>query len=306
MADLTVIILAHNEELHIERAIRAVLNTALASKVYVVDSGSTDKTVALATEAGAEVVHHPFVNYAKQFQWALDELQISTEWTMRLDADEIIPPTLVKQITDAISEAPIELKGLYLKRRHIFLGRWIRHGGRYPLILLRIWRSGVAKIEDRWMDEHMVLASGRTLILTEPFDDENLNDLSFFTEKHNRYATREAVDVLLRKYDVENRNESLRSSGSGLQASLKRTIKERVYNVLPFPITTAAYFIWRFIFQLGFLDGRPGLIYHFLQGFWYRFLVGSKVQELDRVLERLPNIRERKEALRKLTGLDVI
>ena len=153
------------------------------------------------------------------------------------------------------------------------------------------------------MDEHMIVEGGRTVTFEGGFADWNLYDLTFFTDKHNKYATREAVDVLNQRYGLFAVDESLSSEGASFQASIKRGIKEKVYNRLPFWIGPLFYFLYRYFIQLGFLDGREGLIYHFLQGFWYRFLVGAKVMELDRVLAPLKTKDEKIDALSRLTGL---
>lgn len=279
---LSVIILTYNEAMHIERAIHSV--KAFATDIFVIDSYSKDNTRELAEKAGATVIHHPFINYAKQFQWALDNAPVKTDWVMRLDADEIIEEDLAAEIQQKLPALPATVGGVNLKRKHIFMGHWVRHGGRYPLILLRIWRAGNARIEDRWMDEHMLLSAGTTVTFKGGFSDWNRNDLTFFTEKHNKYATREAIDVLNRKYHLFSSDTIASEERSPKQAFLKRWIKERFYNHLPFWAGPLGYFLYRYILQLGFLDGKTGLIYHFLQGFWYRFLVGAKVLELENAI----------------------
>jgi len=282
---LTAIILTYNESLHIERAIRSL--RPFADQILVVDSGSTDRTCDIAEALGAEIHTHPFVNQAKQFQWALDHLPIHGDWVMRLDADEIIEPDLAKEIAQKLPQLPADVVGVNLKRKHIFMDRWVRHGGRYPLRMLRLWRHGHGRIEDRWMDEHMVVWGGRTVTFEGGFADHNLKDLSYFVDKHNRYATREAIEVLNQRLQLFARDEALNADSASLQASAKRWVKERLYNRIPFTLSAALYFFWRYVFQLGFLDGRSGLVYHFLQGFWYRFLVGAKVMELERAVAHL-------------------
>lgn len=298
--DLTVIILTKNEGLHIERAIKNV--QGLARRIVVVDSYSTDETIKLARANGADVLEHPFVNYSKQFQWALDNASIQTGWVMRLDADELVESDLAEELRRTMPALSPEIVGINLKRKHIFMGRWVRHGGRYPLTLLRIWRNGRGRIEDRWMDEHMIVWGGRTITLNGGFADHNLNDLNFFVAKHNAYATREALDVLIQKRGLACRDEALNTQGASLQAALKRNLKERVYNRLPFTVSALFYFLWRYIAQLGFLDGRSGLIYHFLQGYWYRFLVGAKLFELERAIEGLNNRDQVRSRIFELTG----
>lgn len=297
---LAVVILTYNEEKHIARAIQSV--QSFASQIFVIDSGSKDKTVEIAQENGAEVIQHPFINYAKQFQWALDNAPITADWTMRLDADEIIEEDLQKEIQEKLHDLPTNVVGINLKRKHIFMNRWVKHGGRYPLVLLRIWRTGHGRIEDRWMDEHMVISGGETVTFKGGFADHNLNDLTFFTDKHNKYATREAIDVINQKLNLFARDESLNTESASFQASIKRIAKEKIYNKIPFTIAALAYFIYRYIFQLGFLDGRSGLIYHFLQGYWYRFLVGAKIMELEKAIEGMTDKKEILKEISRLTG----
>ena len=181
---VSVIILTYNESLHIARAIESV--RAFSDEVLVVDSFSSDDTCEIARRHGALVVQHAFVNQAKQFQWALDNLPVTGNWTMRLDADEIIEADLAAQINTRLPTLDQDITGINFKRKHIFMGRWVRHGGRYPLQMLRLWRTGQGRIEDRWMDEHISVAEGRTITLEGGFADHNLHDLTFFTHKHNQ------------------------------------------------------------------------------------------------------------------------
>jgi glycosyltransferase involved in cell wall biosynthesis len=300
---LAVIILTHNEERHIARALTSV--AGFATEVFVVDSFSTDRTVELAQAQGATALQNKFINYAKQFQWALDNAPITASWIMRLDADEVIEADLAARIRDELPRLPDEVVGINLKRKHIFLGRWIRHGGRYPLLLLRIWRRGHGRIEDRWMDEHMILWGGRTVTFDGGFADHNLNDLSFFTDKHNKYATREAIDVINERRRLFRRDVDLVTEEGSQQAAIKRWIKERLYNRIPYQISTPAYFLFRMIFLLGFLDGKAGLVYHGLQGLWYRFLVGAKVAELEAAIAHIEDPAQIRAELRRLTGLAI-
>ena len=300
MISLAVIILTRDEALHIERALKCL--APIASQVFVIDSGSKDGTVELAKAHGATVLHNSWVNYAQQFQWAMDNAPITTEWVMRLDADEVIESDLASEMAAKLPLLAPEITGVNLKRKHIFMGRWIRHGGRYPLVLLRIWRRGAARIEQRWMDEHMLLNTGRAVTFTGGFADVNVNDLSFFTDKHNRYATREAIDIINQRRGLFARDTALANESATSRARLTRLLKERVYNAIPTELAAAFYFMLRYILQFGFLDGREGLIYHFLQGFSYRFLVGAKVLELQRALGDLEG-EAAVERLSNLTGL---
>lgn len=297
-ANLAVVIIARDEAIHIERAIQSVRD--IATSVLVVDSGSTDDTVAIAGRLGARTLFHPWKNHADQFQWGVDQLSPDVDWVLRLDADEVIEADLAAHIRKHLSSLPSEVTGVNFDRKHIFMDRWIRHGGRYPLRLLRIFRRGRGRIEQRWMDEHIVVDGGSTVTFPGGFADHNLNDLSYFVDKHNKYATLEAVEVLIHRYGLSSRDEA--GQAGSTQTAAKRWIKEKIYNRIPFGLSTLAYFLFRYIVQLGFLDGRPGLIYHFLQGYWYRFLVGAKVAEFDGILKSVPDADKRQE-LARLTGL---
>lgn len=303
LPSLAVIILTYNEERHIARALASV--AGIASETIVIDSFSTDRTVELARANGAVVLQNKFVNQAKQFQWALDNAPISATWIMRLDADEVIEADLAARIRDELPRLNEDVVGVNLKRKHIFLGRWIRHGGRYPLVLLRIWRRGHGRVEDRWMDEHVVVWGGRTTTFDGGFADHNLNDLTHFTDKHNKYATREAIEVISSRTGLRGEAATSVDKPGSRQAAFKRWIKERLYNRIPYQISAPSYFLYRVIFQLGFLDGKQGLVYHVLQGLWYRFLVGAKVTELETAVGHINDRSELRAELRRLTGLDL-
>ena len=184
---------------------------------------------------------------------------------MRLDADEIIEGDLAQEIVRALALLPPEITGVNLKRKTIFQGRFIRHGGRYPLTMLRIWRRGKARVEDRWMDEHVYLTEGASVTFNGGFADHNLNDLTSFTEKHNKYASREALDVLNRRLHLFEAQIELTQQSTATQAKIKRFLKEAIYNRVPFEISAFAYFFFRYVYSVGISDGREGLIYHVLQ-----------------------------------------
>jgi hypothetical protein len=155
------------------------------------------------------------------------------------------------------------------------------------------------------MDEHMVVSGGRTVTFDGGFADHNLNDLTYFVDKHNKYATREAIDVLNQRHALFAPVEAIKPGNTSLQASAKRLLKEQLYNRMPFQFSALSYFVFRYILQLGFLDGREGLIYHFLQGFWYRFLVGARVLELERAIMQLKTPQEKRAELTRRTGLQL-
>lgn len=296
---IAVVILTFNESIHLPRALQYI--RVFAREVFVIDSDSSDDTVSLARAGGAQVLEHPFQNYARQFEWALENAPITSDWVMRLDADEIIEGDLAEEIIAKLPTLPADVTGINLNRKTIFQGKFIRWGGRYPLTLLRIWRRGKARIEDRWMDEHMYLTEGRTVTFRGGFADHNLYDMTFFTAKHNSYASREALDALNQRLHLFEPQLALASATTAKQARIKRFLKESVYNRLPVEVSASLFFIYRYVFQLGFLDGQAGLTYHLLQGFWYRLLVGVKLRELERAVKLATSDEELRSAIARLT-----
>lgn len=277
-SDITVIVLTYNESKHIRRCLDSV--RYIAKEVFIVDSFSTDDTVKICEAFGANVYQNPFVNQAVQFNWALKNCPIKTEWVMRLDADEYLLPDLVEELEKRLPELPDSVAGIYLKRRVYFQGRWIRHGGYYPTWLLRVWRHGSAVCEARWMDEHIKLLHGSAVTFTSDFVDDNLHGLTRWTTKHNDYASREVVGLVSPSAPFQVGEEvSMRFWGS--QEQRKRWLKYR-YARLPLFMRPILYFFYRYVIKFGFLDGKEGLVWHLLQGFWYRFLVDAKLMEIQK------------------------
>jgi len=282
MNDISVQILTYNEEKNIEKCIKSVL--PLTNRIFVVDSGSTDNTVAVCEKYGVTVKYRKWTNYAEQLNWGLDNFEFGTDWIMRLDADEELTDELVTALMQFLSEPPAAITGVYVKRRVYFMGRWIKHGGYYPTWLLRVFRNGIGRCENLWMDEHIVVSEGKNLMLHYDLIDKNNKDLTFWTDKHNKYSDREVLDIVNK---IENmKNSELTVSLSDGQASLRRWMKDRIYLKFPLFLRPFLYFMYRYVFKLGFLDGKEGLIFHFLQGFWYRFLVDAKYYEYKKQHER--------------------
>lgn len=298
MLDLSVIILTYNEELHIRRCLENVL--PFAKKVFVVDCFSTDKTKEIASRLGAEVVEHAWPgNQAEQFNWALDNLPISTEWVLRLDADEYLLPELVEELREKLPTLPEDVTGIIFNRRHIFMGQWMRRGI-YPVKLLRVFRYGKGMCEQRLMDEHIQLTEGRAVEFEHDFCDHNLNNLSWFCHKHVNYAIREAVDLLDIELDLTGATESDNGKEISPQALAKR-MKKHKYARQPLFWRSFAYFCYRYFLKGACLDGKVGFIWTFLQGWWYRTLVDAKVYEIKR---QCGNDKEKiKALLRKEYGI---
>lgn len=297
--NITAVILTFNEQAHLSRCIKSL--GGLVSKIVVVDSFSTDNTKDIALSSGAHFLTHEFINQAQQFNWALTQLDTDTKWVLRLDADEVLTPALVAEIKSCLPNVDSEIDGIYCGRRMTFQGRLIRHGGVFPVRVLRLFRSGRGRCENRWMDEHIKVV-GPTLDFQGEIIDDNLKSLSWWTSKHSSYASREAVDLLNLEYGFMP-HDSVADLCGGQQAGVKRWLKERVYALLPGGFRALIYFIYRYFIRLGFLDGQAGTAFHFLQGFWYRYLVDAKITEVKRYMRQ--NNVSIKTAIHDVLGIEI-
>lgn len=274
MLDITVIILTYNEEIHIQRCIESV--SSIAKEMFVVDCFSADKTKEIAQNLGATVIQKKWPgNQAIQMNWALETLPITTKWVLRLDADEYLLPELIEELKQKLNDVNDEITGVVFKRRHIFLGKWMKHGI-YPVKLLRLFQYQKAICEQRWMDEHIQLLEGTSIEFEHDFVDHNLNNLMWFISKHNGYAIREAIDEELSLLYTTSSEVKLSKQAEG-----KRR-KKHQYAKQPLFWRSFAYFVFRYFFKLGFLEGKEGFLWHFLQGWWYRTLVDAKIYEIKK------------------------
>ena len=278
MLDLSVIILTYNEELHIRRCIENVL--PIAKDIFIVDSFSTDRTLEIAKKyLNVHILQNKWENnYAKQFNWGLEHAAITTQWVLRLDADEYLLPELVQELQTKLPLLPDDVTGIIFNRRHIFMGKWMKRGI-YPVKLLRVFRYGKGMCEQRLMDEHIQLTEGYAIEFEHDFCDHNMNNLSWFCHKHVNYAIREAVDLL----DIELNLTGVAETDSDKEISpqaLAKRMKKHKYAKQPLFWRSFAYFCYRYFLKGACLDGKIGFIWTFLQGWWYRMLVDAKVYEI--------------------------
>lgn len=277
MLDITVIILTYNEELHIRRCIENVKQ--FAKTIYVIDSLSTDNTVSIAESMGAIVVPHKWPgNQAAQFNWALENIYIDTEWILRLDADEYLLPELIEELKVRVPVLNKDITGITFKRRHIFLDKWMKRGT-YPVMILRMFRKDKAVCEQRLMDEHIELLEGENITFEQDFVDHNLNDLSWWAQKHVGYAIREAAELIDIEFNITGNDSSNRNLS---EKTLKKRKLKLKYAKKPLFWRSFAYFCYRYFFKLGFLEGKEGFLWHFMQGWWYRTMVDAKVFEIKK------------------------
>jgi len=267
---VSVVILAHDEEANLPACLDSL--RGLDCEVFLVDSGSTDRTVEIARRAGAAVVQHPFEHYGAQRNWAQRHLPLRSEWVLHLDADERLLPDLVTEINEALATAGPDTNGFLLRRRTVFMGRWIRHGGHYPSYQLRLYRWKHGHCEDRLYDQHF-LVQGGVGRLRHDYVDTVTADVSVWSRRHLRWAELEAAETLAG--GAAGRRVQPRMFGGAIER--RRWLRERVFWRLPLFARAFAYWGYRYFVRLGFLDGVEGLIFHFLQGCWYRVLVDAHI-----------------------------
>ncbi len=273
---LSIIILTHNEEKNIDACLASIAE--LDCPKLIVDSGSTDATLSIAEKYNVNIFHHPFENYGKQRNWAFENLPINTPWILNMDADHRMTPELAKEIHHIFSkEVPENTNGFLISRRTIFLGKWMKHGGHYPVYHAILFKKGFGHCEDKLYDQHFVV-DGHCETIKADMIDTLTDSLSSFTERHNRWSTLEAEDQFY-KYAANNKADLVQAKIAG-NAQQRRRYAKSIYEKFPLFIRPFIYFFIRYFIKLGFLDGAKGLVFHFLQGFWFRFLVDAKIYEL--------------------------
>ena len=272
MADLTAIILTKNEEVNIRLCIKSIKD--IVKRIIVIDSYSADSTVEIARSLGAEVYFHEFENYSKQFKYGLENFNINTKWVLRIDADESLTVSSASEIEDLCNQnMETDTNGIVVRFETVFMDKKLKFGGVYPFKKLIVFKYGIGDIEDKHMDEHIILSKGKTI---ETKYDSILRDfkgLTTFVNKHNWYASREAADYFDLNSSCSNADKLDRSS------KMKHFFKTKIYYKLPFGTRAHLYFLYRYYFKLGFLDGKEGKICAFLEAYWYRFLVDAKIYE---------------------------
>lgn len=275
---VSVIIPVRNEARNLPRCLESLRG---AGEIYVVDSGSTDETVEIARSFGAKVVQfHYRGGWPKKRQWAMDTLPLAYDWILLLDADEVLTSDSVEEIRQAIRHR--EYNGYYFALRMYFLGRVLRHGDASFYTSPRLLRRAKGRFECRFKDQdasmgdmeahERVVVEGRTAKLRNPLVHHNVNSLSRYILKHDEYSNWEAQAWLA----GESSYHDLPPALCGTQAQRRRWLKKYC---LGLPGSPLLFFLYKYIFRLGFLDGVPGLIYCCFQGIQF-FHIKAKIYEL--------------------------
>lgn len=276
--DFSFIILTFNEEQHLPRLLASI--ETLQASVYILDSGSTDRTLEIAEAYKASVLTHAFENHPLQWEYALQHFEIHTPWIIGLDADHIVTPELLGLLEAFQSDKiPNDVHGIYFNRKNYFKGKWIRHGGYFPKYLLKMFRTGYGRSDTNENMDHRFIVEGKTMIWkTGYLIEENLkeNNISFWIHKHNRYSDLVAQEEIERMQSL--RTQSIQPNIWGTPDQ-KIAWMKRIWWKLPLFVRPLLYFIYRYVWQLGILDGKRGFIFHFLQAYWFRLVVDIKIYE---------------------------
>lgn len=276
---LSVIVLTFNEEQNIGPCLESIV--PWAEEVFIVDSGSTDRTLNIVSTYGTKVLTHSFQNYSHQRNWAQENVPLSHDWVFHIDADERVSPELVDRLRELFSEtsqATQDYAGFMVRRKIIFFGKPIIHGGLYPTYHCRIFRKQFGRCEDREYDQHFFV-DGKTRALEADLLELTAVSLFSWTARHNKWAQMEARQLL--KGFEEHDAALVQPKIIGSPIERRRWLRSSVYTRAPMFFRSLLYFLTRYVLRGGFLDGTPGLIYHVLQGFWFRFYVDACCYELQ-------------------------
>lgn len=271
------VVLSFNEEIHLPRLLNSI--RSLNAPLFILDSGSTDQTLQIASDFGAEVKYNAFINHPKQWDFALKNFDIQTPWIIGLDADQIVTPELLAQLSNFKDEDFKDIDGIYFNRKNFFKGKWIKYGGYYPKYLLKMFRNGVGFSDTNENMDHRFIVPGKTVTWKKGHIlEENLkeNEISFWINKHNRYSDLVAEEEIERMQALRTQTIKPNLFGDPYQ---RMAYLKRIWWNLPRFVRPLLYFGYRMTFQLGIFDGRTGIIYHFLQGFWFRLIVDIKIEE---------------------------
>jgi glycosyltransferase involved in cell wall biosynthesis len=259
-AAVSVMIFTLNEEMHLAACLDAL---SWCDDVIVVDSFSSDRTQDIAEQRGARLFTRAFDGFGTQRNWALQHTAPRHEWVLILDADERVPPELAAELADKAGSAPPEVAAYRLRRRFHMWGRWLRHSSLYPSWVVRFVRLGRVRYVNRGHAETQEV-DGVIDDLAHDLIDENLKGIDEWFERQNRYSTKEALHELGTGETVHWR---ALFSGDALQR--RAALKAFAANL---PGRALIYFLYTYIFRLGMLDGRAGLMFCLMRAMYQQMI----------------------------------
>jgi glycosyltransferase involved in cell wall biosynthesis len=277
--DITVIIITFQEESNIEECINSVKN--VTNNIFVVDSFSTDNTQNILKKMNVNFCEHEFVSYANKRNWAQENNPFNTPWVFHLDADERFTPELERWLLSEFPKEKIKADGFMFSRKTVFMDKWIKYGDHYPNFHLNFFKSNLGYVEEKAYDNHFVVKGNNTISIKNA-DIVNLvaNSIDELILSHNKWATIEAQEIV---HGIEKGEVEVKLFGNPIER--RRWLKTKIFQKSPIFLRSFLYFNYRYFLKLGFLDGKEGIVFHFLQGFWFRFLVDAKVLEMQKKIE---------------------
>ncbi len=271
---VSAIVLTFNEEHNIAACLESIVGTV--AEIFIVDSGSTDRTLEIVRRYSPNIAEHPFHSYSLQRNWAQAVLPLAHDWVLHIDADERMSDELIESMNTFFGSGEAdEHSAAMFSRRALFLGRSIRHGGHYPTYHARLFRRRCGRCEDRLYDQHF-LVDGPIARLHGDLIEVVALDLDSWSTKHVRWAGIEAREMGL---SSTGQRQQIEPRFLGNPIERRRWLRRRLYGNSPPFLRAVTYFLYRYFVRLGFLDGWEGLIFHVLQGFWYRFYIDAKIWE---------------------------
>ena len=267
---ISLLILTYNEMIHLKRLLR---NINMFDEIIFIDSYSNDGTATFIEKyskinKNIKYFKNRYYNQSKQLDWTIKNIKFKNDFIFKLDADEVISDDLLIEIKKIFSEnnkIPSSINGFYVKRNIYFMQKPLKWGGVYNLPVIRIFRKDNFKIESRSMDEH-ILVKNFSKITKGCIKDINLNDFVFYIKKHINYAINESNEI--KNTSFENSKEKM-----PYRVYFKKKLKYQIYYKLPPIFRSFMVFIYRYLILFGFLDGRKGFYFHFINSFLYRAIV---------------------------------
>ena len=277
---VSILILTMNEERNIGACLESI--AGWADDVVVVDSGSTDRTLAICADRGVKTIFHPYVDHRSQMKWSMDAVPWKHDWLLLLDADHIVTPELTRDIDAMLAHDDGSTHAYYNPHKQYFRNQYVRG---LKADYLQLLRRSCARMDESELVDFRFVVDGPIGRMRGAIIESNQNelDIDFWIDKHQKFARRMAMEEILR---AEGR---LAWSG-GLTPRLFGNPDERmiwlknVWYQMPLYVRPMLFFLYRYLLRLGCLDGWNGLVYHSLQTFWFRLLVDVHIAEYRRRL----------------------
>jgi len=273
---ISIVVLTYNESLNLDKCLNSVYD--YVDEIVIVDSDSTDNTLEVASKFNSIIFSNKFETHNKQWLWALENIKLKNEWVMGLDADQAFTKELWDEISLLFNGNLENVDGIYINRKYIFRGQWIKHGGMFPKYLLKLFKKNKVLIDENELVDHHFYIKGNTINTKNYIVEENYkeNNLSFWMSKHRKYAELFANEII---YSKSNKVITPDYKGNPDQQSL---YLKSLYSKFPLFVRPVLFFIYRYFIKFGILDGKQGLIFHTLHSLWFRFIIDKKIYNLKK------------------------